>query len=576
MKEGFRQCMAWLHTWTGLVVGWILFFVFLTGTTGYVKDEINRWMQPERPMQQANYAPTAQQLTQALTFLSQHDDAKHVERWGINLQNAERGHENLELNWSLPAKEGEAYGAYGQATLDTTTGQPYAGAHPPRATGGGQALFTLHYTLHYIPYDWGIRIVGICTMFMFVALISGIITHKKIFKDFFTFRSGKGQRSWLDAHNVLGVIALPFYLMVTYSGLIFFLNAYMPLGVPSVYGFGAENEQRYYQDVYPEYYPDQVKLSENQAPAKSISLSTLAPTEATLTQLIAKTDQYWGQNQVSGLNVYSATQYSPMRVNMQRQHGHEIMRPNSTLEYIVHADGSTAFKDKPPKPVSRVVADTFVGLHVGYYASALIRWMYVITGLIGTAMIATGLVLWTVKRRPKQLKASKMSFAHGLVERLNIGMITGLPLGLAMYFWANRLLPVSLETRAGWEMHALFLSILFAWIYAYLRPIPRAWLELLSLIAVAYLLLPILNALTTDRHLWATAQAGDWGLFSIDLGFILFGLIFAGCSYFVWRKRHSILQSPVASKKQKSASMTAQQTIPESQMHNTLSNEDRS
>lgn len=83
MKEGFRQCMAWLHTWTGLVVGWILFFVFLTGTTGYVKDEINRWMQPERPMQQANYAPTAQQLTQALTFLSQHDDAKHAERWGI-------------------------------------------------------------------------------------------------------------------------------------------------------------------------------------------------------------------------------------------------------------------------------------------------------------------------------------------------------------------------------------------------------------------------------------------------------------------------------------------------------------
>ncbi|XOT98199.1 PepSY domain-containing protein, partial [Alcaligenes pakistanensis] len=42
--------MAWLHTWVGLVVGWILFFVFVTGTAGYVDDEITRWMEPERPL----------------------------------------------------------------------------------------------------------------------------------------------------------------------------------------------------------------------------------------------------------------------------------------------------------------------------------------------------------------------------------------------------------------------------------------------------------------------------------------------------------------------------------------------
>lgn len=32
MKEGFRQAMAWLHTWTGLIFGWLLFAIFLTGT----------------------------------------------------------------------------------------------------------------------------------------------------------------------------------------------------------------------------------------------------------------------------------------------------------------------------------------------------------------------------------------------------------------------------------------------------------------------------------------------------------------------------------------------------------------
>ena len=31
MKGTFRQSMAWLHTWCGLWLGWLLFAIFLTG-----------------------------------------------------------------------------------------------------------------------------------------------------------------------------------------------------------------------------------------------------------------------------------------------------------------------------------------------------------------------------------------------------------------------------------------------------------------------------------------------------------------------------------------------------------------
>src|SRR5256885_4150372 len=60
-----------------------------------------------------------------------------------------------------------------------------------------------------MPRIWGRWIVGFATMLMFVAIITGVITHKKIFTDFFTFRPRKGQRSWLDAHNATAVLALP-------------------------------------------------------------------------------------------------------------------------------------------------------------------------------------------------------------------------------------------------------------------------------------------------------------------------------------------------------------------------------
>jgi len=49
----------------------------------------------------------------------------------------------------------------------------------------------MHYKLHYMPVVLAYFITSLATMFMLVALISGIIIHKKIFKDFFTFRAGK-------------------------------------------------------------------------------------------------------------------------------------------------------------------------------------------------------------------------------------------------------------------------------------------------------------------------------------------------------------------------------------------------
>lgn len=204
MKEGFRQSMAWLHTWAGLLTGWVLFFVFVTGSFGYLNSEISRWMRPELPL--VSTPPVASTLLPAAEkwLRSQGDSA---ERWYVYFP-GRRGETRLEAAWQAKPKAGENYGAYTQAPIDPATGGEDKGK--VRETGGGDELYGMHYALRYMPYDWGIRIVGICTMFMLVAILSGIVTHKKIFKDFFTFRPAKGQRSWLDAHNLISVTALPF------------------------------------------------------------------------------------------------------------------------------------------------------------------------------------------------------------------------------------------------------------------------------------------------------------------------------------------------------------------------------
>ena len=59
--RGIRQTMSDLHIWAGLLVGWILYAMFLTGTVSYFKEEISQWMRPELPHQAQ--VPDAAQAT---------------------------------------------------------------------------------------------------------------------------------------------------------------------------------------------------------------------------------------------------------------------------------------------------------------------------------------------------------------------------------------------------------------------------------------------------------------------------------------------------------------------------------
>ena len=72
------------------------------------------------------------------------------------------------------------------------------------------------------------------------------------------------------------------------------------------------------------------------------------------------------------------------------------------------------------------IAGAFYGLHMGHFAGPVLRWLYFICGLAGTAMIGTGLVIWLGKRQLKHAKSGVMPFELRLVEVLNIASMSGL------------------------------------------------------------------------------------------------------------------------------------------------------
>ncbi|MFD2405274.1 hypothetical protein ACFSVK_05125 [Azorhizophilus paspali] len=159
-------------------------------------------------------------------------------------------------------------------------------------------------------------------------------------------------------------------------------------------------------------------------------------------------------------------------------------------------------------------------------------------------MIATGLVLWVGKRLPKRRKSSATPFGHRLVEVLNVGTVVGLPVAIAAYFWANRLLPLGLAQRIDWEIRCLFIAWALCLVHPLLRSYRRAWIEQLALASLLYAGLPLLNFSLPDSHLLTTLAHGQWLVAGMDLTLLALAALFGLAAWKLTRLLSSAVQNP--------------------------------
>jgi uncharacterized iron-regulated membrane protein len=490
VKEGFRQSMAWLHTWTGLLFGWLLFAIFVTGTAAYFQEEISRWMKPE--VRAVTDRAAATQAAIGYLQTTQPD----AESWFISPPSARSP--TADIFWQPRKIEGEQpkrrKRGETSATLDGQ-GQPVIA----RETKGGFFLYRFHFDLHYMPVMWARYLVGVAAMFMLIAILSGIVTHKKIFVDFFMLRFGKGQRSWLDAHNVTAVFALPFYLMITYTGLVTLATQYMPWGVMANYA----SPDTFFEEVFP-------GRAEVERAGVAAPLVPVAP-------LMTAASQRWGGAAVGSVRIVNPGDRSAT-ITLTRAPSGSI---GSRGESIVFSGTSGDIMDKSAAQGGAMATQSvMIGLHAGRFAGWGLRWLYFLSGVGGAIMVGSGLILWTVKRRAKLADPARPHFGFRLVARLNITAVVGLPAGIAAYFLANRLLPLGMAGRAEWEVHSLFILWGGTLVWAIARPERRAWVESLALTSALFAAVPIVNALTVPRNLVTGLMSGDGLFVAFDLAML--------------------------------------------------------
>lgn len=498
MGDDFGEAMGWVHTTCGIVLGALLFVIFWTGTLSVFDREIDRWMMPATrlPAPSQPFSPdTAWKLTRQqaagspvwiLQFPTSREPTARVLFAGTGTAARE-----------VRIGEGKKGIPVSRSTLRVTHIDPRSSkVLPDPATKGGSGFFfPFHWNLLMGQGSIGHWIVGLAGMAMLLMIVSGVITHKNLFAQFFTLRARKiSGRAILDLHKTAGVLGLPFHFMIAFSGLAIFYFFYFPTALGLTHEGG---ERQLYSETRSGY-----SRPAAGAPGELASLDIMA----------ARAQRLWGSGEPAQLSVTH-----PGDANA-------YVQVTRTVRDVVTYDAKPIYFDartgelikfshiRPVAKVQRFIA----GIHFIFFQHWVIRWGYFILGLTGCGLIASGMIFWLQARQKR--KGATRALAN--VHLITVGTVAGIMIATLVYLIANRLLPAGLEDRGAWEMRLFFLAWTGAFFHAALRP-QRAWIEQARAVAIGAVSAVALNAVTTGDHLLRSASEGKWAVFGMDMTLLM-------------------------------------------------------
>lgn len=511
---GFRAAMDDVHTWAGVLFGALLFAIFFMGTLSVFDREIDRWAQPRTRM--AAPADHAARLDAALAHLGVLAPARAA-NWLV-YPPSERA-PTLRLGWSGGGAEP------GWRDLDPATGELLAEQGAPLGT---RLFFPFHYSLHLKWLDLGRWLVGAAAMAMLLAVVSGVATHRRIFKDFFTFRPRKQlQRASLDLHSVTAVFALPFHFVIALSGLIVFFSMYLQPAIEMVYG---GKREAFNNELLSRY---------TRAPARRALVQ-----RASLDTMAERARAQWAAVGTPGeveLIVIRNPRDAHAVAEVRRAYRERVTLSADT-QYFDAGSGELLHSEalKPAARTQRFI----IGLHLIQFEHWTLRWLYFALGLAGCVMIATGSIVWAAKRRERHARQGRSGAA--IVEALNVAAVTGLAIATAATLLANMLLPVLWPELADAPL-ALAMRVFFGvWLAGLLHALAlhrrrTHWRQQTGLLAVLALAAVVLNWVVTGDHLLRTLSQGLWATAGVDLG-LLAAAATAGLAWH--RLRRAARQAP--------------------------------
>lgn len=556
MFASFRLSMAWVHTWFGLVLGFVLMVVFFFGSLSVFDREIDRWAIPQTRFE-PQPMPSFDRMLLPILRQAEPDPADYAANMPA-LHDASKGPMTPRLD--LPPDEFWAYTTHRDPVL--LMGVGFGVPQPKHPEGhnhiharltvdprhgtllpddqlkiGSGFFYPLHYSLHLSWKNLGVWLVGLSALAMMAALVTGVIMHRKVFREFFTFRPRKHlQRSTLDLHNLTGVVALPFHFFFAFTGLVIFAaHYYLPVSATQLKPLHDRHE-----------------AIEAQAKGLPHQRAGVPADIASVDAMVAEAQRRWAARDMAGEvgfvmihHVGDANSY----VSVYRAGSDRVALVGEGIHFKA-STGALLYED-PPRSAVAEVNEFLTGLHLQHFEHWLLRWLYVLGGLLGAACIATGFVFFIEKRKRQHARGgSQMS---RVVDALAVATVTGMVVAALAMLVANRLLPADLAGKGLWEQGVFWSAWALALLHAAALSAPvaqarvnPAWRQQCWLIALLAVAAVVLNAVTTGDHLLKTLWWQPyWPVAGMDLSL----LAIAGVAAWVARRlaqREQVARDPQA------------------------------
>lgn len=452
-----------VHIWVGILSGLMLFVAFYAGAITMFEKPLQRWATPPSTLAPAPSLQDAPKLV-AATIAAHPRAAEHyivqVETTAdapARMLWRERGARRREFT-----EYASSFSADGSLQVERRPQAPVA-----------QLVDTLHQKVGLpLPDTAAHMVMGSVALLYAVALLSGlIILLPTLTKDLFALRISKNiKRMWLDVHNALGLVSLPFHLVMALTSVVFAFH------------------DQFYDAQDAVVYPQPIQWGDEAHPARPADARMLSPQ-----QLLQRVHE-----QVPELKVDAFTferEDGQPHVHVQ---GLDVRHGTRARTFVSAGidpySGEVEMSELPGHQDGWDTAvNTFFMAHFGSFGGNPVRWMYLLLGLGGAVLFYTGNLLWVESRRKKQRSADpvRQSLPARVLGCLTVGVSLGCVAGVSATIAATKWLPQHVQNVAAWHegiYYAVFLAVV-GW--AFLRGSAQAACELLWLCAVLTLLIPL-------------------------------------------------------------------------------------
>lgn len=449
--QGFKQ----LHTWAGLLAGLFLFIAFFAGSLTVFRDDISRWQFADQIIE----IDKALELVTPLIEGSIAIDPSAKEDLIILLPG---GHTVVpQAQWRV-GPEDIRYAGFNEEG-DVNLIEP---AHNQLS----RFIDELHRNAG-IPGIAGEWLMGLAALIYGVALVSGVIMFLPTFaRNIFALRFGKNlRRIWLDVHNCLGVLSLPFHIMFALTGAVMCLHDPM-LDMMNKFVYPDNGRQLLMETIYP--LPPTITES---VPADMLPAKTL---------LENVNRNYPDFEPAVLIYMKPYTQDGTLSIigHIPEHLAHQ------TMIVVSPVSGEILGSHLPGNRPDGIVALTgFRALHFGDFGGYGVAWIYLALGLAGAFLFYSGNLLWLESRRRKKQILQKKT--HTYLAKLTVAICLGCCLAISSAFLVAKWGLLSGES--GLNLLALYWTvILISLLWAWMRSVILATRDLLIAMAVVTISIP--------------------------------------------------------------------------------------